>query len=114
MISGQWVAWAGASAGYVVATFFLSALCVRFAPRSFVGKAIRCRLHRFLALPILLLLAGLQFVPVLFERVTALLRRSFELVSGRELYVRKNSAYYYANGRSRPTKRHSGQNDEAD
>jgi hypothetical protein len=86
-------------AAYLAASFFLSALAVRMAPRSWLGRKLRMRLWLFPALPLLLLIATIRRLGRLLAkcllRVWSAVRLWFELLSGHRTYRRIEYGRYY-------------------
>jgi hypothetical protein len=98
-------------AAYLAASFFLSALAVRIAPRSWLGRRLRLRLWLFPAIPLLLPIAiagqlGRLLAKCLLQASSAM-RRSFELLSGHRTYRRvKYEPYYNRYGNREDLSRH--------
>lgn len=88
-----------ALAAYLAASFLLSALAVRAAPRSWLGRKLRMRLWLFPALPLLLLIAAIRPLGRLLAkclfRFRSAVRLWFELLSGHRTFRRIRYGRYY-------------------
>lgn len=78
---------------YLCTCFVLSALIVRFAPKTTTARLVRKNLALFPFLIFLLLVDLASVFEKLLQYLLVLLRRSFELISGRRLYQRKYRRY---------------------
>lgn len=79
---------------YLLISFILSALYVRFADRSPMAKALRKHFYLFPFIPIFALMYLLIRAVTLMVGIPAkIIRRAFEMLSGKKTY-KKRSAYY--------------------
>lgn len=93
---------------YLLGTFLLSALLVRFAPRAHSSRQVRKHLSLFMVLPILLVVDAIMTVDALRKFGNRMVRSLFEALSGRQLLSGDEYAYaYFGYSRRRQNRRKS-------
>ncbi len=101
-----------AALGYILATFFVAAMAVRFLPDNYSACQVRKHLILFLVIPFLLIIDLVSTIDAAAAAGSRLLRTAFELASGRRLYRSVNMFYRYPGRKSRDLPLAKGPNGE--
>lgn len=95
-----------AVSAYLLGTFLLSALIVRFAPQAHSARQVRKHLVLFTVLPLMLVVDILSTIDACLKLSNRALCKTFELISGRRLLSGDEHAYaYFGYSRRRQNRR---------
>ena len=97
-----------AGSAYLLGTFVLSALMVRFAPKAHSSRQVRKHLVLFMVLPLMLVVDILLSIDAFRRTGMRIVRGTFEFISGRRLHSSEEYAYaYFGYSRRRQNRRRS-------